>query len=84
MIFRTLIFCCLLSGLPPAEELLQHQPQEEEEGQHVGNHQHVEDSAPVVVPGQGPGQEGSDGGPDAPGPVYDGSDGCQGLAAALQ
>ena len=82
MIIRTLKFCFLLSALSPPEELLGHQTQEEEEGQHVGNHQHVEDPAPVIVPGQSPGQEGTDGGPDAASAVNDGGDGGQGLAAA--
>ena len=39
---------------------------------------------PVASPRQGPGQEGPDGGADAPGPVDDGGDGGERAGAAPQ
>ena len=51
-----------LPAVPPPLDLVLDQPGEEEEGQHVGGHEHVEHVVPVVVPGEGAGHEGPDGG----------------------
>ena len=65
-------------------ELIAHEPREEEEGDHVGGHKHVEDALPVVVRGQGTGQQRPDGRTDGAGAVDNGSDGGEGLLGPLQ
>ena len=56
------------------DKLPPHKPDQEDQGETVGHHQHVEHPVPVVVPGQRPRQERSDGGSDTSGPVNDGGD----------
>ena len=68
----------------PTFNLQLHESEKEDKSQTVSDHQHLEDSAPVVVSGESPGQERPDGGPNTAGAVNDGGDCGQGLAAALQ